>query len=222
MKKHFVCKLNSKGFLLLEHLIALIITSLLLITLLSLIQVTKLYASNTDAVLLNELEALATQIQIEARLSLYFSSPNHQILNLHQSNGDTISYFISDERLMRQVNGKGGEIALYHCKTLNVKDHQANYATIHLKTSSQSMTIYLNTFNLPLPTIELLEDEELLEELDDLSFPLEENNNHSLLDKEFSEDSLDVPFPNEEFFEERDDDLIVEDEMINEELMSDD
>ena len=101
MKKHFVCKLNSKGFLLLEHLIALIITSLLLITLLSLIQVTKLYASNTDAVLLNELEALATQIQIEARLSLYFSSPNHQILNLHQSNGDTISYFISDERLMR-------------------------------------------------------------------------------------------------------------------------
>ena len=84
------------------------------------------------------------------------------------------------------------------------------------------MTVYLNTFNLPLPTIELLEDEELLEELDDLSFPLEENNNHSLLDKEFSEDSLDVPFPNEEFFEERDDDLIVEDEMINEELMSDD
>ena len=123
---------------------------------------------------------------------------------------------------MRQVNGKGGEIALYHCKTLNVKDYQANYATIHLKTSSQSMTVYLNTFNLPLPTIELLEDEELLEELDDLSFPLEENNNHSLLDKEFSEDSLDVPFPNEEFFEERDDDLIVEDEMINEELISDD
>ena len=53
MKKQFVYKLNNRGYLLIEHLITLIITSLLITILLSFIQVTKLYLSNTNQVLLN-------------------------------------------------------------------------------------------------------------------------------------------------------------------------
>lgn len=225
MKKHFVYNLNSKGFLLLEHLITLLITSLLMMTLLSILQVTKSYTSNTDAVLLNELEALATQLQIESQFSLSFSSPYPHLLNLHKSNGDTISYFISDERLMRQVNGKGGEVALYHCKTLTIEDSQDSYATVHLKTSSQSMTLYLNTFNLPLPNIELLDealDEDSLS-TDDL---VEENTDTFLPEDDSLEEDTDTSLPEDDSLKEDTDDSLEEsdnnEDIIDEELVSDD
>lgn len=161
MKKHFVYKLNTKGFLLLEQLIALIVTSLLLITLLSLIQVTKLYASNTDAVLLNEMEALSTQLQIEAKSTLSFSSLDTKNLRMNKNNGDVVIYYISDNRLMRQVNGKGGEVALYHCSDLNVTLISDSAAEIQLQTPAQTTSFYLSTFQLPMPIIELAVDENL-------------------------------------------------------------
>lgn len=163
MKKQFVYKLNNRGYLLIEHLITLIITSLLITILLSFIQVTKLYLSNTNQVLLNELEALSTQLQLEAKVALSFSSPTSKTFRIHKRNGEIITYFISDERLMRQVDGKGGEVALYHCKGLNINSIEDHYASIELETSGQGMTLYLHTFNLPLPNTQVVEYEFLEE-----------------------------------------------------------
>lgn len=151
MKKQCVYKLNNQGYLLIEQLIALIITSLLITTLLSFIRVTKLYLSDTNKVLLNELEALHTQLQLEAKMALSFSSPNSSTLRIHKQNGEIISYFISDERLMRQVNGKGGEVALYHCESLTINAINSLYVSMDLNTSGENITLYLHSFNLPLP-----------------------------------------------------------------------
>ena len=52
---------------------------------------------------------------------------------------------------MRQVNGKGGEVALCHCESLTINTIDNLYVLMDLKTSGENITLYLHSFNLPLP-----------------------------------------------------------------------
>ena len=52
---------------------------------------------------------------------------------------------------MRQVDGKGGEVALYHCKDIEVLFHHNQSATLKLTTSAnQTYEIYLSSSLFPL------------------------------------------------------------------------
>lgn len=52
---------------------------------------------------------------------------------------------------MRQVNGKGGEVAMYDCEKLTTTLHHDQVATLTVTSSSgKNYTIYLSSFLFPL------------------------------------------------------------------------
>lgn len=150
MFKRSAFKLSNHGFLLVEHLVALSITSMLIIVLIPLISMIDNFQTNFDQATSQEISALSTQLQKEAKRALSFSM-NGSKFQIHLANETTPSYYISNHRLMRQVDGKGGEVALYHCKDIEVLFHHNQSATLKLTTSAnQTYEIYLSSSLFPL------------------------------------------------------------------------
>lgn len=149
MKKRFVYS-SQRGFLLIEHLIALMITGILTTVTLSLLHVIKGYTIEPTRLSQHEVETFTSHLQKEAQRA-HSISINQQKLMLHFSDASVTSYFIQNNRLMRQANGKGGEIALYNCTRLEIEFVHDQSA--HLKlTSNQNDTydVYLSLLSLPL------------------------------------------------------------------------
>lgn len=148
--KPSVFKLSNHGFLLVEHLIALSITSLLILLLTQLLPLINFYQTDLNQVTQQEISALRTQLQKEAKRAIHFSNTSSQF-QIHLSNGTVSTYYISNRRLMRQVGGKGGEVALYHCDKLTTTLHHDQSATLTLQSSSgHQYTIYLSSSLFPL------------------------------------------------------------------------
>ena len=148
MKKKYV--FNQNGFLLLEHLIALFITALLSLLLVLLLQVVKNYQINPNQITHQEVETLATRLQKESRRLDYFSI-NQQRLLFHLNDQSIISYHIQNNRLIRQRDGRGGEIALYHCKNLTIELLNEHSVLLELtSTHGDIFTIYLSKITFPL------------------------------------------------------------------------
>jgi len=149
---------SNHGFLLIEHLLALSITSILMLTLTQLIPMIDNYQSNLDKVTPQEMSTLTTQLQKEAQRATHFSyrSPTFSI---HLKDGSIATYFISNHRLMRQINGKGGEVALYDCDKLTATIHHDQSATLTLTSSVGDVySIYLSSILLPFELEELNEE----------------------------------------------------------------
>lgn len=157
MRRCSVFKSNH-GFLLIEHLLALAITSILMLTLTQLLPMIDNYQSNLDKVTSQEMSTLTTQLQKEAQRATHFSyrSPTFSV---HLKNGSIATYFISNHRLMRQIDGKGGEVALYDCDKLTATIHNDQSATLTLISSGGDIySIYLSSTLLPLELEELDEE----------------------------------------------------------------
>ena len=73
MFKRSAFKLSNHGFLLVEHLVALSITSMLIIVLIPLISMIDNFQTNFDQATSQEISALSTQLQKEAKRALSFS-----------------------------------------------------------------------------------------------------------------------------------------------------
>lgn len=169
MKKNYAFKLTTHGFLILEHLIAIVISSTLILLILSCIHLIRSYASNVELVSQNQIDALATQLQIESKTASHFKVLTPAELDVYLQNGSLITYRIQNQKLIRQVSGKGGEVALYHCHALNVTLLNDRSVSLTLQTPNKSFQIYLTTLALPLPITSTLGlEEELALAIEDL------------------------------------------------------
>lgn len=148
MKKRFV--FNQSGFLLIEHLIAILLTSLLTMVAVVLLHVIKSYEVNTNQISHHEIETLTSRLQKEAKYAKFIGT-NQRGLLLRLNNGTNVNYYVQNNRLTRQVNGAGGEIALYHCRSITVElinDQSARIEVISI--FDDVFYIYISTFALPL------------------------------------------------------------------------
>ena len=210
MKRNSAYRLSSHGFLLIEHLFAIIITSILMIVLLSFIHLTKTYVSNYDLISQNQIDALATQLQIEAKVATRFATSNQKEFDVYLYDGSLVTYRIQNQRLMRQVQGKGGEVALYHCQGLDVELLNDSSVYLHLRTPGKNYRLYLTILSLPIPIILEVEEEaidETIMEVLDSKEPIEDFDNETLDPNEensvaetFEEidDPIDSPLPDDE------------------------
>lgn len=214
-----VCR-NELGFLLVEHLIALIIVGVLMQVCFCVVKLNEVYDFNADQVSVMDIQMAANQLQIDSRDMLKLTSSTDK-LHLQMESGSIVTYRISDGKLLRQVDGLGGEVLLYHCQNLLVElfDEQSGY--LYLTTSSQqTYPIYITTFHnlaiLPVATIDevLIEDERLESEeedeilISDEIFETEEDE-QPVEENEDSDTETDCYPPLEETFEE-DTDLVEE------------
>lgn len=108
------------------------------------------FQTNLNQATSQELTALSTQLQKEAKTATHFST-DESTLQIHLANGTVTSYNISNHRLMRQVDGKGGEVALYHCEKIDIMLHQPQCVTLKLYTSKdKTYDIYLSSSLFPI------------------------------------------------------------------------
>jgi len=110
---------NEKGFLLLEHLISIIIVGILSIAFLSLMQVVRVYTVDQTALTMHEVNTLAIRLQNEIRLAESLSAADGQLLT-HFTDGRVVSFSAQNDRLVRQVDGLGGEIMVYNLADMDV------------------------------------------------------------------------------------------------------
>ena len=84
--KRSVFKLSNHGFLLVEHLIALSITSLLVLLITQLLPLINFYQADLNQVTQQEISVLRTQLQKEAKRANHFSNTSSQF-QIHLANG---------------------------------------------------------------------------------------------------------------------------------------
>ena len=121
-----------------------------MITLTQFIPMIDNFQTDLDQATSQELTALSTQLQKEAKSATHFST-NQSTLQVHLANGTVTSYNVSNHRLMRQVDEKGGEVALYHCEKIDILLHQPQCVTLKLYTSNdETYEIYLSSSLFPL------------------------------------------------------------------------
>lgn len=192
MKRNSAYRLSSHGFLLVEHLFAIIVTSILMIVLLSFIHLMKAYVSNYDLISQNQIDALTTQLQIEAKIATRFATSNQKELDVYLYDGSLVTYRIQNQRLMRQVQGKGGEVALYHCQGLDVELLNDSAVYLNLQTPGKNYRFYLTIISLPIPIILEVEEEAIDENIIDVldSGEVIEDSDNEILDnnEEYLED----------------------------------
>lgn len=193
-----VCR-NEKGFLLVEHLIALMIVGVLMQICFCVVKLNEIYAFNAHEVSVMDVQMAANQLQIDSRDMLKLTSSTDK-LHLQMESGSMVTYRISDGKLLRQVDGSGGEVLLYHCQNLLVEllDEQSGY--LYLTTSSnQTYPIYITTFQnqaiLPVTTEdEVVIEDEMLETLEE-DIPVSDENFETEEDEKPGEENED--FDNE-------------------------
>jgi len=118
MREKFVC--DERGFLLIEHLISLLIVGILSVMIVTLLQVVSSYSVNPNHLTMHEVETLATRIQNEARLASSLSAGDDELF-LHFSEDRVVNFSVrNNNRMVRQVNGVGGEIATYNLRSMDV------------------------------------------------------------------------------------------------------
>lgn len=146
---------NERGFLLLEHLIAIAIMSILSLAFFALMQMVSSYTVDQEAFTMHEANTLAVRMQNEIKTADFLSTANGQLL-AHFDDG-TVSFAILNNRLTRQVNGRGGEILAYNVHAMDVTLFDQLSARITLRTADERwFQLYLSVLNIQLdfPEIE--------------------------------------------------------------------
>ena len=111
---------NQKGFLLLEHLIAIAIMGIISISFLSVMQVISSYAADQNTLTMHEVNTVAVRLQNEVRFADFFiTSPGRLDVHFANSN-DVINFFVLNNRLVRRVNGLGGEVVVHNVTSMDV------------------------------------------------------------------------------------------------------
>ena len=111
---------NEKGFLLLEHLIAIVIMGVLSIAFFSLMQVVSLYAFDQTSLTMHEVNSLAIRLQNEIRFANSLTAADGQLFAHFTNEGNIVSFSAQNNRLVRQVGGRGGEIMVYNLAGMDI------------------------------------------------------------------------------------------------------
>ena len=111
---------SCKGFLLLEHLISVVIVGILSIAFLSLMQVVQIYTFDQTSLTMHEVNTLAIRLQNEIRSADLLSALDGQLLVYFTEDEAVVSFTAQNDRLVRQVNGRGGEIMVYNLADMDV------------------------------------------------------------------------------------------------------
>jgi len=152
MKKQYVY--NQKGYLLIEHLMALFLTSILTAVIIALLQVLKSHHVEATQITQHEIETLTTRLNKEVRRASSISASQNRLILHFSDTTDKVSYHVQNNRLTRQINSLGGEIALYHCKKLTVEllnDHSVKLELI--SAFDDIFNIYLSTLTFPIDSL---------------------------------------------------------------------
>lgn len=148
---------NQKGFLLLEHLIAIAIMGILGIGFLGIMQVITVYTVDQNVLTMHEVNTIAVRLQNEARFADFLVASSGQ-LDLHFSDSnEVVNFFVLNDRLVRRVNGLGGEILIYNIASMDVIAFDPYTVRVVLKClSGESFSFSLTTLQL---NIDFFEEE---------------------------------------------------------------
>ena len=111
---------NEKGFLLLEHLISILIVGILSIAFLSLMQVVRGFSVDQTSLTMHEVNTLAVRLQNEIGDACFLTAEEGQLFAHFSGDGYVVSFSAQNNRLVRQVDGRGGEIMVYNLADMNV------------------------------------------------------------------------------------------------------
>ena len=111
---------NEKGFLLLEHLISILIVGILSIAFLSLMQVVQVYTVDQTSLTMHEVNTLAIRMQNEIRNARSLTAADGQLFAHFNGDENVVSFSAQNNRLVRQVDGRGGEIMVYNLADMHV------------------------------------------------------------------------------------------------------
>jgi len=156
---------NEKGFLLLEHLIAIAIMSLLSVAFFTLMQIVSIYTVDQTSLAMHEVNSLAIRLQSEIQHAERLTVADGRLMAHFTRDGDVVSFTAQNNRLVRQVNGRGGEIMVYHLAGMNVVlfDHQSARVTLS-SLDGDSFQFYIQLLHVEVDLSESWEEDEDEEE----------------------------------------------------------
>jgi len=161
---------NEKGFLLLEHLIAIVIMGVLSITFLHLMQLIAVYTVDQTALTMHEVNTIAIRMQNEVRQASFLTTVDGGLFLHFPEEERVVSFLIVNNRLGRRVNGAGGDILIYNLPQMAVTLFDSHAATVTLTAfSGEVFEFYVFIPHMEVNREDLTEsdDEELTEEEDD-------------------------------------------------------
>ena len=154
---------NQKGFLLLEHLIAIAIMGIISVGFFAVMQVISSYSVNQNTITMHEINSIAVRLQNEMRFADTLMTSDGR-LDVHFANSDdVVSFFILNDRLVRRVNDRGGEILIYHVASMEViatGDYSVRIILTCLSGNAFSFSLSMLQLNIDFPDEEEIELEE--------------------------------------------------------------
>jgi len=159
MNEPFVC--NEKGFLLLEQLISIVIMGVLSITFLSLMQVVSVYTVSQTSLTMHEVNSLAIRLQNEIRFADSLSVADGRLFAHFTGAGNVVSFSAQNNRLVRQVDGRGGEILVYNLSGIDVVLFDNQSARVSLVSfDGDVFQFYLQVLHMEVNRPEISEEED--------------------------------------------------------------
>lgn len=158
VKKQFVY--DEQGFLLIEHLLSIVIVGILSVILVSLMQITSIYRRDYNALTQHEVNTMGLILQDEINFATSLSTGNNQLLVYSAETGDTVSFSVRNNRMIRQVNGLGGEIVSYHIQRMEVQLFSDKSARIRLVSLEEDVFyIYVSILSLDVSITQVVKEE---------------------------------------------------------------
>ncbi|MCL2559195.1 MAG: type II secretion system GspH family protein [Turicibacter sp.] len=155
-RERFACE---KGFLLVEHLLSLAIVGILSVVALTLMHLIAVYRQDYNALTKHEANTIALRLQNEGRLATSISAGRGGLLLYFSETGDVVSFTATNNRLLRQVNGVGGEIVSYHVSGLDVHVFADQSARIRLMSvEGEVFELYVTVLRLDVDVVRVTEE----------------------------------------------------------------
>jgi len=161
MREPFV--FNERGFLLLEHLIAIAMMGILSFTFLVLMQVVSNYTTDQTVLTMHEVNTLAIRLQNEIRTADFLTVSGGQLAAHFENEGNIVRFLVQNNRLVRQVNGRGGEILVYNVAAIELllfDEHSVRLSLRSLDGDVFQFYLEIVTVEIYFPEVEVEEEEE--------------------------------------------------------------
>lgn len=152
---------NEKGFLLLEHLISIAIVSILSIILVYLMQVVSIYRTDQTSLTMHEVNTVAIRMQNEIRFADSLTGANNQLYAHFTTGNRVVNFTFQNNRLVRQVGGRGGEILIYNLFGMEVVLFDSRSARVSLVSfDGDIFQFYLSIIHIEVqrPEIEVVDE----------------------------------------------------------------
>lgn len=151
---------DERGFLLIEHLISVVIVGILSVVLLYLMQIISVYRRDYNALTQHEVNTIGLRLQNEINFATALSAGDNQLLVYFAETGDTVSFSARNNRMLRQVNGGGGEIVTYNLRSMEVQLFSDQAARLRLMSlEADVFYIYVSILSLDVSIAQVADEE---------------------------------------------------------------